>query len=182
LHGTTPIWYANAKDMCANHPSSVSKTSNPKAGDLVVFGWGSYGHVAVISGFSGSSVNVVEQNSSPTGKNTYAKSDTICYLTTGSSSGSCSHLGYYCGDNGLGKNANTLYYCSGAGATPSTKTACSFTCVTMPSGQDDKCSTSGTCSPVTTGYYCGGDKVKGDANTLYLCKNSAPAVRRFISS
>ena len=44
----------------------------------------------------------------------------------------------------------------------------------MPSGQDDTCSTSGTCSTVKTGYYCGTDKVEGDKNTLYYCINSAP--------
>ncbi len=65
-----------------------------------------------------------------------------------------------------------MYYCSGSGATPTVKTACSPTCVTMPSGQDDKCATSGSCSAVNTGYYCGTDKVNGDAHTLYLCKSS----------
>ncbi len=177
LYGTTPIWYANAKDMCSTHPSNVAKTSSPKAGDLVVFGWGTYGHVAVISGFTSSSVNVVEQNSSPTGKNTYAKSDVECYLTyTGSGGGNCKNLGYYCGNDGLGLDANNLYYCSGSGAKPALSSDCKFTCVIMPSGQDDKCSSSGSCSSVNTGYYCGSDKIGGDPNTLYYCVNSAPKV------
>jgi hypothetical protein len=65
--------------------------------------------------------------------------------------GTCSHLGYYCGNDGLGLDANNLYYCSGSGATPKLSTDCAFTCVTMPSGYDDKCSTSGSCSAVNTG-------------------------------
>jgi hypothetical protein len=48
-YGTANIWYANAKDMCANHPSGVSKTASPKAGDAVVFGWGTYGKSFLIS-------------------------------------------------------------------------------------------------------------------------------------
>lgn len=150
-HGTAPIWYGNAKDLCSSHPSGVSKTSSPKAGDAVVFGWGTYGHTAIVTSVSGSSVSVVEQNSSPSGVNTYSTSGVLCYLTYGSSSGSCSHLGYYCGNDGLGMDANNLYYCSGSGAKPSLSKDCSFTCVVMPSGQDDKCSTSGTCSSVNTG-------------------------------
>jgi hypothetical protein len=86
----------------------------------------------------------------------------------------CSHIGYYCGNDGLSLDSNTLYYCSGANASPVVSAQCAFTCVTMPSGQDDVCSTSGTCSTVSTGYYCGADKVQGDKNTLYLCRSSAP--------
>lgn len=151
LHGTTPIWYGNAKDLCSSHPSNVAKTSSPKAGDAVVFGWGTYGHTAIVKSISGSTVSVVEQNSSPTGQNSYSTSGVLCYLTYGSSSGSCSHVGYYCGNDGLGMDANNLYYCSGAGAKPTLSKDCSFTCVTMPSGKDDACSTSGTCSTVNTG-------------------------------
>lgn len=151
LHGTTPIWYGNAKDLCSSHPSNVAKTSSPKAGDAVVFGWGTYGHTAIVKSISGSTVSVVEQNSSPSGQNSYSTSGVLCYLTYGSSSGSCSHVGYYCGNDGLGMDANNLYYCSGAGAKPTLSKDCSFTCVTMPSGKDDACSTSGTCSTVNTG-------------------------------
>lgn len=88
----------------------------------------------------------------------------------------------YVGNDGLSLDANTLYYCSGAGASPTVSKKCSFTCVTMPSGSDDKCSTSGTCANVNTGYYCGNDKINGDSNTLYLCKNSNPAGAKYCSS
>ena len=33
----------------------------------------------------------------------------------------------------------------------------------------------GTCSGLGSGYYCGSDRIGGDANTLYLCNNNAPA-------
>lgn len=88
-------------------------------------------------------------------------------------------LGYYCGNDGLGKNANNLYYCSGAGATPKLHTTCSFTCTIMPKGQDDKCSNSGTCSKVKTGNYCGNDKISGDKNILYRCESSKPAGSKY---
>mmetsp|Transcript_1197 Transcript_1197/g.1948 ORF Transcript_1197/g.1948 Transcript_1197/m.1948 type:complete len:205 (+) Transcript_1197:50-664(+) len=80
-YGTTPIWHANAIDLCNTHPSGVTKTSKPIAGDLVVLKTGTYGHVAVITSIKGDSIHVIEQNSSPSGKNTYSKSGSIaCYL------------------------------------------------------------------------------------------------------
>ena len=45
----------------------------------------------------------------------------------------------------------------------------------MPSGYDDQCDNTGSCGSAVTGYYCGGDKVSGNANTLYLCESSKPA-------
>lgn len=174
-HGITSIWYDNANQMCDNFPSGIKKTSNPAAGDLFVRTSGTYGHVAVITSVGSSTVDVIEQNSSPTGTNTYSKSDAGCFLTASSSSGSCHTTGYYCGNDNLGLSANSLYYCSGSGATPTLHTSCSTTCVTMPSGQDDKCdSSSSSCSSITAsaGYYCGDDKINGNSNTLYYCLNS----------
>ena len=49
----------------------VSHTSTPNHGELIVFRWAPYGHVAVISSVSGNTVYVVEQNSSPSGTNAY---------------------------------------------------------------------------------------------------------------
>lgn len=81
LYGTTPIWYGNAIDLCHTYPSGVVKTSSPIPGDLVVFNHGTWGHVAVITSVSSSSLNVIEQNSSPSGKNTYSRgSNVACYL------------------------------------------------------------------------------------------------------
>jgi surface antigen len=182
IHGIAANWWVNAQDMCGNHPSGISKTSNPQPGDLWVRTSGTYGHVAVITAVHSSTVDVIEQNSSPSGKNTYNKVDAGCFLTAGhAASGSCDHLGYYCGNDGLGKDANKLYYCSGEGATPSVSKDCSFTCAIMPKGQDDKCA-SGSCSSVVTGYYCGSDKIGGDKNTLYLCKDSKPAGAKYCAN
>ncbi len=55
--------------MCQHYPAGVSQTNNPQHGDLYVHAKTNgypYGHVAVIDSVSGTSVNVVEQNSSPT--------------------------------------------------------------------------------------------------------------------
>jgi len=90
-------------------------------------------------------------------------------------------LGWYCGNDGLGKNANTNYFCESSGGSITKSNKCGFTCVTMPSGQDDKCTNSGTCKNVKTGYYCGNDKINGDKNILYHCENSAPKGAKYCS-
>jgi surface antigen len=181
-HGITPIWHVNANQMCSTYPSGISHTTSPQPGDLFVRTSGTYGHVAVITAVYSSTVDVVEQNSSPTGRNTYNKADAGCFLTAGHSSGSCPNKGYYCGNDGLGKSANSLYYCSAAGATPSLYKSCGFTCVTMPKGYDDKCTGTGTCSNVNTGYYCGTDKIGGDASTLFHCESSSPKGAKYCSN
>ena len=68
-------------EMCSNYPKGIARTTSPKPGDLIVFGWGTYGHVAVVTGVGGDSVHVLEQNSSPTGVNTYKKGTAECFLT-----------------------------------------------------------------------------------------------------
>ena len=175
--GITSIWYDNANEMCGNHPSGVKKTSTPQPGDLWVRNSGTYGHVAVITKVHSNTVDVIEQNSSPDGQNNYQKSDAGCFLTAqpAQPKGICSHKGYYCGGDGLQQAANKLYYCSGEGAESVVSEACSFTCVTMPSGEDDKCDHSGgSCDAVKTGYYCGDDKINGNEKSLYYCVDSAP--------
>jgi surface antigen len=177
LYGTAPVWYGNAIDLCNTYPSGVVKTSSPVSGDLVVFNSGTYGHVAVITSVTSSSVNVIEQNSSPNGVNTYSRgSNVACYLhaTKNSNPSSvCPDGGWYCGSNGLGKDPNTNYYCSGPGGSISTSTACGMTCVSYPSGYSDTCTSKGSCAGLQ-GDYCGNDMVGGDANTLYHCSNGSP--------
>lgn len=94
-HGIAPIWYDNANKMCSNYPKGISHTSNPQPGDLWVRTSGTWGHVAVITAVHSSTVDVIEQNSSPTGRNTYSKSSAGCFLTAGHSSGSCSNKGEF---------------------------------------------------------------------------------------
>lgn len=92
-HGIEAIWHDNANMMCSNYPKGISKTSNPQPGDLWVRTSGTWGHVAVITAVHSDTVDVIEQNSSPSGKNTYSKSSAGCFLTAGHSSGSCSNKG-----------------------------------------------------------------------------------------
>ena len=183
LYGTTPIWYGNAIDLCDTKPSGVSKTSKPVPGDLVVFNTGSYGHVAVITSISGGYLNVIEQNSSPNGKNSYSTSSSIkCYLHADKNSGSaCANAGWYCGNDGLNKDPNTNYYCDSSGGTVTKKDKCASTCVTEPHGHNDECTSEGDCSGLH-GYYCGGDKISGDKNTLFLCLKGANSGATYCSN
>jgi surface antigen len=48
--------------MCARRPFGVHTTSDPQMGDLVVFDFGTWGHVAVIEYISNGYVHVLEQN------------------------------------------------------------------------------------------------------------------------
>ena len=80
--GIAPVWPVSyALQMCTNYPSGVSQTSSPQPGDLIVFNWQPYGHVAVITGISGSSISVMEQNGDASGSNTYDSSQAECFLT-----------------------------------------------------------------------------------------------------
>ena len=67
--------------MCKTHPSSVSTTTSPKGGDLIVLSRGIYGHVAVVTSSSGSSVEVIEQNADDSGRNSYSFGQAECFLT-----------------------------------------------------------------------------------------------------
>lgn len=175
-YGTAPKWGVNANQMCSSYPNGVKKTNSPQPGDLWVRTTGTYGHVAVISAVHSSTVDVYEQNSAVSGRNTYNIADAGCFLTGGAVTYSCPNKGYYCGNNGLGKDPNNLYYCSAAGSTtPTLATDCGFTCTIMPHGYDDKC-VSGSCANTygPGGNYCGNDKIGGDANSLYRCENYLP--------
>lgn len=75
-----PAIYGNAKDLYANAPgSSYERHPNgsgyvPVAGDIIVLGGGSYGHVVVVDAVVGSTVYAVEQNSSSTGRTAFTLS------------------------------------------------------------------------------------------------------------
>ncbi len=90
------------------------------------------------------------------------------------SGGSCVSGGLYCGGDKLSGDASTLYECHGSGA-PTVVEHCPAGCAVTP-GSDDSCKPSGG-SCVSGGLYCGGDKVTGNASTLYRCNGSgAPTV------
>ncbi len=166
--GKYPGWYSKGTSASSIAPGDAVIMNNGKSGDASHCCIGTSN--GLVSCHNPSHANVPPSSTWYTGGYINA-----IWGTTGSGGGSCSHTGYYCGNDGLGLSANNLYYCSGAGASPTLKTACSFTCVTMPSGYDDVCSTSGTCANVNTGDYCGSDKIGGDASTLYRCESSKPA-------
>jgi muramidase (phage lysozyme) len=83
----------------------------------------------------------------------------------GPTGGSCTKGGAYCGGDKVSGDSSTLYRCEGPG-TPSVIAHCAAGCQVM-SGTDDVCRGSGGCD--SGGFYCGGDKVTGDPNTLYRC-------------
>lgn len=62
-------WYGNAKDLLNNAPTSkVDVYENgdaahpPVPGDMIVFGGGPYGHVALVTQVTDTSVTIIEQN------------------------------------------------------------------------------------------------------------------------
>jgi len=141
-----------------------------------------WNHVTVIDSVSGNTINVLEQNSSPSGRNSYTFSQVSCFLTAGGGGGLCSGLsdGTYCGNDGIhGGQANTLYTCSG-GNVASTST-CKFVCEVMPSGTADRCA-SGSCSGLENGYYCGNDQIGGDPNGLYQCQGGNGETCKYCTS
>jgi hypothetical protein len=79
----------------------------------------------------------------------------------------CKVGGLYCGDK-VGGNSSTLYLCNAGGTTVRGK--CTYGCVDEPSGNDACNGGGGAC--VVGGHYCGGDKLTGDPQTLYVCQSS----------
>lgn len=82
----------------------------------------------------------------------------------------CNAGAFYCGGDLLAGDPATLYQCN-AGGVPIARGACSAGCLVRPA-HDDVCRGSGgTC--VDGGHYCGGDKLDGDPQTLYVCMAGA---------
>jgi hypothetical protein len=88
----------------------------------------------------------------------------------GTSGGDCVVGGLYCGGDKVSGDASTLYRCNGTSA-PTVVEHCASGC-SVNAGQDDSCKSGGGTSGgscVAGGLYCGGDKVTGNASTLYRC-------------
>jgi hypothetical protein len=78
----------------------------------------------------------------------------------------CTAGAFYCGGDKLAGDPDTLYQCNNGGV-PIARGVCAGGCAVRP-GKDDACSGSGgTCRD--GGAYCGGDKLDGDPQTLYVC-------------
>lgn len=132
--------------------------------------------MAVIREISSTTVGVIEQNNSPTGYNSYPRTEAACFLTAGATptGPACSGTMYgpYCGsDEIIDGRADTLYWCrDGAvlNSTVCTNSAGDGFCETMPSGTYDRC-VPGSCAGKVDGYFCGNDGLGGAANGLYFC-------------
>jgi hypothetical protein len=147
--GTAVGWGINyAQQMCATHPASMSKTTTPVHGDLMIFGGGSCGadptagHVAVVDVVNATTVGVVQENAA--GKHTYNKTCASCFLHDAKNvADPCTGTpndGLYCGQSprlGPGGTKDTLYDCV-AGATK-TKTPCASGCTVEAPGTNDTC-------------------------------------------
>ena len=70
-----------ASQMCSSYPGGITPVGYPGVGFGVVFNFQPYGHTAVVIGVSDSTIDVIEQNGSPSGVNTYYQSDVLCYLS-----------------------------------------------------------------------------------------------------
>jgi hypothetical protein len=82
LYGIAPVWPVDyAYQMCSNYPGGITPVGSPGVGLGVVFNWPPYGHVAVVIGVNDGTIDVIEQNGSPTGTNTYYQSEVLCYLS-----------------------------------------------------------------------------------------------------
>jgi len=80
----------------------------------------------------------------------------------------CFAGGFYCGGDKLAGDPGTLYRCD-APSPPTVRGVCTYGCILRP-GLDDTCrGGGGVC--MTGGFYCGGDKLDGDPQTLYKCQS-----------
>jgi hypothetical protein len=78
----------------------------------------------------------------------------------------CAAGAFYCGGDRLAGDPATLYQCN-AGGVPIARGRCVASCLSRP-GKDDVCAGDGqTCRD--QGKYCGGDKLDGDPQSLYVC-------------
>lgn len=93
--------------------------------------------------------------------------------------GDCVAGSFYCGGDKLAGDPGVLYLCNPAGA-PLARGRCALECV-VNTGNDDACR--GVGGPCTEGgYYCGGNEVDGDPQSLYQCIGGAGKNRRACAS
>ena len=81
----------------------------------------------------------------------------------------CTDGRLYCGGNTVAGDFNTLYRCN-VGAVPTARGRCPAGCIAHPGG-DDACASGAVCQD--GGKYCGGDKIEGDPQLLYVCAAGA---------
>lgn len=86
----------------------------------------------------------------------------------------CTAGSFYCGGDKVAGDPQTLYQCN-AGGVPLARGRCRVACTVRP-GDDDACTDPATCQD--GGFYCGGDKLTGDPQSLYTCNGGAGTNRR----
>ena len=86
----------------------------------------------------------------------------------------CDAGGFYCGGDRLAGDPQTLYQCN-AGGVPIARGRCADGCVVRPTDDDACRASAGTCSD--GGQYCGGDKLDGDPQSLYVCDHGVGTAR-----
>lgn len=82
----------------------------------------------------------------------------------------CEAGAFYCGGDKLAGDASTLYQCNGGGV-PLARGKCLHGCTVTPT-VDDACD-AGPDACKNGGFYCGGDKLAGDPQSLYRCSAGA---------
>ena len=82
LYGVQAVWPVSfAYEMCSSYPGGITPVGWPSAGFGAVFNWPPYGHVAVVTSVGDGTIDVIEENGSPSGYNTYYQSEVLCYLS-----------------------------------------------------------------------------------------------------
>ncbi len=82
IYGIQPVWPVDfAYQMCSSYPGGVTPVSWPSEGFAAVFNWPPYGHTAVVTSVGDGIINVIEENGSPYGFNTYSQGEVLCYLS-----------------------------------------------------------------------------------------------------
>lgn len=89
----------------------------------------------------------------------------------------CTAGSFYCGGDKLAGDPQTLYQCN-AGGVPLARGRCRTACTVRPAA-DDACTDTQTCQE--GGFYCGGDKLAGDPQSLYTCTGGVGTNRRVCS-
>jgi hypothetical protein len=92
-------------------------------------------------------------------------------LHLAANTGDCIPGGLYCGGDKLDGVPDRLYRCNASGV-PTSRGECLAGCVVRADADDQCRAHNAPC--VEGGFYCGGDKVVGDPQTLYRCDAGAP--------
>lgn len=153
-------WYGNAKDLLVNAPRDKvdvyyngDRAHPPRPGDMLVWTTGTYGHVALITGVSGTSVDIIEQNVSGNGRATLSYDGASIGVRWGSwaaagwahakANGGGGGVSWDCNQSAyMGRQVwtcgadNSRYRCEGG--VPK-KEKCATACVSQPLGTDDTC-------------------------------------------